>query len=97
MRISHKINYPHDHEGPEQSETGYGLLSRSCFDPESVRNEKKVFAKSGLEKSLMMHFFLLAHSLKVFRRVEFLQQSEVRSGIGAHIVEQIDFLERDFP
>ena len=47
----------------------------------------------------MMHFFLLTHTLKVFRRVEFVQRSEVRIGIGAHIDEQIDFLDldRDFP
>ena len=45
---------------------------------------------------LMMHFFLLTHPLKVFRRVEFLQRSEVRIGIGAHIVEEINFLDRVF-
>ena len=100
MRIPHKINLLSLQKGPDRFETGYGLLSRSRFDSESVRNEKIYFCKkttSGFEKSLMMHFFLLAHSLKVFRRVEFLQRSEVRSGIGAHIVEQIDFLDRDFP
>ena len=36
MRISRKINYPRDHEGPEQSETGYGLLSRRRFDLDCV-------------------------------------------------------------
>ena len=45
---------------------------------------------------LMMHFFLLTHTLKVFRRVEFLQRSEVRIEIGAHIDEQINFLDRVF-
>ena len=34
--------------------------------------------------------------LKKVRRVEFLQRSEVRSGIGAHIVEQITSLDRVF-
>ena len=96
MRIPHKINLLSLQKDPDRFETGYGLLSRSCFDRESVRNEKNVFAKSGFEKSLMMHFFLLAHYLKVFRRVEFLQRSEVRIVIGAHIVEQIDFLDRVF-
>ena len=96
MRIPHKINLLSLQKGPNRFETGYGLLSRSRFDSESVRNEKNVFAKSGFEKSLMMHFFLLARTLKVFRRVEFLQRSEVRSGIGAHIVEQINFLDRVF-
>ena len=32
MRISHKINYPREYFIPEQSETGYGLLSRRRFD-----------------------------------------------------------------
>ena len=96
MRIPHKINLLSLQKGPDRFETGYGLLSRSRFDSECVRNENHLFAKIGFEKKLMMHFFLLTHTLKVFRRVEFLQRSEVRSGIGAHIVEQINFLDRVF-
>ena len=86
MRISHKINYPHDHEGPEQSETGYGLLSRRRFDLNS-------FAKS-----LKTNFFQLITYMypEVRRRVEFLQQSEVRSEIGAISAGIIDFVDRVF-
>ncbi len=97
MRIPHKINYLSLQKDPDRFETGYGLLSRSRFDSDCACNENHLFAKSGFEKKLMMHFFLLTHTLKVFRRVEFLQRSEVRIGIGAHIDEQIDFLDRDFP
>ena len=43
-----------------------------------------------------MNFFQLTHSLEVFRRVELLYQSEVRIWIGAHIVEQINFLNAFF-
>ena len=96
MRIPHKINYLSLQKGPDKFETGYGLLSRSCFDSNCVRNENHLFAKSGFEKMLMMHFFLLTHTLKVFRRVELLQRSEVRIEIGAHIDEQINFLDRVF-
>ena len=35
-------------------------------------------------------------SLNLLRRVELLNQSEVRSGIGAILVKEIDFLDRDF-
>ena len=35
-------------------------------------------------------------SLNLLRRVELLNQSEVRSGIGAVLVKEIDFLDRVF-
>ena len=35
-------------------------------------------------------------SLNLLRRVELLNQSEVRSGIGAILVKEIDFLDRVF-
>ena len=43
-----------------------------------------------------MNFFQLILKLEVFRRVEFLYQSEVRSEIGAISAKIIDFLDRVF-
>ena len=34
--IPNKINVLSLQKGPDRFETGYGLLSRSCFDPEGV-------------------------------------------------------------
>ena len=63
MRIPHKINLLSLQKGLDRFETGYGLLSRSRFDSECVPNEKHIFTKSDFEKSLTMHFFLLARTL----------------------------------
>ena len=43
-----------------------------------------------------MIFFQLIHTLEVFRRVELLYQSEVRSEIGAISAKIINFVDRVF-
>ena len=56
-----------------------------------------IFAKSCFEKSLKMNSVQSRHSLNLLRRVELLNQSEVRiSGIRAIFVVEIDFVDRDF-
>ena len=55
-----------------------------------------IFAKSSFEKSLKMNPVQICSSLNLLRRVELLNQSEVRSGIGAVLVKEINFLDRDF-
>ena len=45
--------------------------------------EKIIFVKNSFEKHLKMNFFQLITSSEVFRRVEFLYQSEVRLSLAA--------------
>ena len=52
--------------------------------------------KNSFEKILKMNFFQLITSSEVFRRVELLNQSEVRSEIGAISAGIINFLDRVF-
>ena len=59
-------------------------------------SSKKIVKKS-VEKSLKTNFFQMMRTyLDLRRRVEFLQQSEVRSEIGAISVKIINFLDRVF-
>ena len=52
--------------------------------------------KISVEKSWKINFFQLIPYLDLRRRVEFLQQSEVRSEIGAISAGIIDFVDRVF-
>ena len=52
--------------------------------------------KNSVEKSLKINIFQIITYLDLRRRVEFLQQSDVRSEIGAIFVGIINFLDRDF-
>ena len=96
MRIPQKINYLRNQNSPDRIETGYRILLRRRFDCRCVYFVFDIFAKSSFEKSLKMNSVQSRLSLNLLRRVELLNQSEVRSGIGAILVKEINFLDRDF-
>ena len=96
MRIAQKINFLRNQNSPDRIETGYRILLRRRFDCRCVYVFFDIFAKSSFEKSLKMNSVQSRLSLNLLRRVELLNQSEVRSGIGAILVKEINFLDRDF-
>ena len=96
MKIPQKINFLRNQNSPDRIETGYRILLRRRFDCRCVYFVFDIFEKSSFEKSLKMNSVQSILSLNLLRRVELLNQSEVRSGIGAILVKEIDFLDRDF-
>ena len=96
VRIPQKINFLRNQNSPDRIETGYRILSRRRFDCRRAYFVFDIFAKSSFEKSVKMNSVQSRHSLNLLRMAELLNQSEVRSGIGAVLVKEIDFLDRVF-